>query len=103
MMPSEIKVHPSGRHVYTLVRGIVSASVFEIDQDTGALKLIQTFKLEGSNPRSCSISPDGRFMLVAMILSAEVLVLSIGEDGKLSSTGHKAAQPHPANITFLVD
>ena len=101
MMPSEIKVHPSGKYLYTLVRGISSASVFEIDQETGALELIQTFTLDGKNPRSCTVSPDGRFLLVAMILSSEVLVLSIGADGKLSSTGHKASQPHPANITFL--
>lgn len=101
MMPSDIKVHPSGKYIYTLVRGITSASVLEVDQDTGALNLIQTFKLEGVNPRSCTISPDGRFLLVAMILSSEVLVLAIGSDGNLSPTGHKAAQPHPANITFL--
>ena len=100
MMPSEIKVHPSGKYLYTLVRGINSASVFEIDQNTGALQLIQTFQLDGKNPRNCTISPDGRFLLVAMILSSEVLVLAIGEDGKLSATRHRAAQPHPANMTF---
>ena len=101
MMQSDIKVHPSGKYLYTLVRGITSASVFEIDTATGVLELIQTFKLEGTNPRSCTVSPDGRFLLVAMILSSEVLVLSIDTDGRLSSTGHKAALPHPANITFL--
>ena len=101
MMPSDIKVHPSGKHIYTLVRGITSVSVLEIGDESGALTLVQTFKLDGVNPRSCTISPDGRFLLVAMILSSEVLVLSIGVDGKLSPTGHKAAQPHPANITFL--
>lgn len=101
MMQSDIKVHPSGKILYSMVRGITSISVFAIDEATGGLKRIQTFALEGKNPRSCTISPDGRFLLVAMILSAEVLVLSIAEDGTLSSTGHKAAQPHPANITFL--
>ncbi len=101
MMPSEIKVHPSGEYLYTLVRGINSASVFRIDQETGALERIQTIQLEGKNPRNCTISPDGRFLLVAMILSSEVLVLSIGEDGKLSPTPFRAAQPHPANITFV--
>ena len=101
MMQSDIKIHPSGRFLYTLVRGINSASVFEIDPTSGALSRVQTFKLEGTNPRSCTISPDGRFLLVAMILSAEVLVLSIGKDGMLSPTGHKASQPHPANMTFL--
>jgi 6-phosphogluconolactonase (cycloisomerase 2 family) len=102
MMQSDIKVHPSGKNLYTLVRGITAVSVFSIDEVTGELARVQTFELEGKNPRSCTISPDGRFLLVAMILSSEVLVLAIAPDGRLSATGYKATQPHPANMTFLV-
>ena len=101
LMQSDIKIHPSGRHLFTLVRGINSVTAFAIDEATGQLVRIQTFQLEGKNPRSCTISPDGRFLLVAMVLSAEVLVLAIGADGTLTSTGHKASMPHPANIAFL--
>lgn len=101
MMQSDIKMHPSGKHLYTLVRGINSVTAFDIDEATGRLTRTQTFRLEGNNPRSCTVSPDGRFLLVAMVLSAEVLVLAIGADGTLSATGHKASMPHPANMAFV--
>lgn len=101
MMQSDIKMHPSGRYLYNLVRGLNAVSVFTVDPVSGALTRVQTLALAGKNPRSCTVSPNGRFLLVAMILSAEVLVLAIGEDGQLSATEHKASQPHPANMTFF--
>jgi 6-phosphogluconolactonase len=101
MMQSDIRIHPSGKYLYGLIRGINAVSVFEIKEKTGEIEKIQTVTLDGTGPRGCAISPDGRFILIAALKSKEVLVWAIGEDGKLSPTGKKISQPDPGNVTFF--
>jgi len=101
MMQTDIRVHPSGKYLYTLIRGISVATVFEIKEKTGEIEKIQAVMLDGTCPRGIGISPDGRFMLIAALRSSEVLVWAIGEDGRLSPTGKKASQPHPGTVTFF--
>jgi 6-phosphogluconolactonase len=101
MMQSDMRIHPSGKYLYDLIRGISAVSVFEIKEATGEIERIQTVTLDGTGPRGCAISPDGRFMHIAALKSSEVLVWTIGEDGKLSPTGKKISQPNPGNVTFF--
>lgn len=101
MMQSDIRIHPSGKYLYGLIRGINAVSVFEIKEETGKIEKIQTVTLDGTGPRGCAISPDGWFMHIAALKSKEVLVWAIGEDGKLSPTGKKISQPNPGNVTFF--
>jgi 6-phosphogluconolactonase len=101
MMQSDIRIHPSGKYLYGLIRGINAVSVFEIKEETGEIEKIQTVMLDGTGPRGCAISPDGRFMHIAALKSKEVLVWAIGKDGKLSPTGKKISQPDPGNVTFF--
>jgi len=101
VMQSDIRIHPSGKVLYTLIRGIHSVSVFKIKEETGDMERIQTVTLDGTGPRGCAISPDGRFMLIAALTSREILVWAIGGDGKLSPTGKKISQPDPGNVTFF--
>jgi 6-phosphogluconolactonase len=100
MKQSDIRIHPSGKYLYSLIRGINAVSVFEINEETGEIERIQTVTLEGTGPRGCAISPDGRFMHIAALTSNEVLVWAIGKDGNLSPTGKKISQPNPGNVTF---
>lgn len=101
MKQSDMRLHPSGRFVYLLIRGINAVSVFALDEKTGGLERIQTVTLDGLGPRGCAVSPDGRFLIIAALTSQEVLVWAIGEDGKLSPTGKKTGQPSPGNVTFF--
>ena len=103
MMQADIRIHPSGKYLYDLIRGINAVSVFEIKEETGEIEKIQTVTLDGTGPRGCAISPDGRFMHIAALTSKEILVWAIGEDGKLSPTGKKISQPSPGNVTFFPD
>jgi len=98
---SDISIHPSGKYLYTLMRGANYISAFEIDQTTGALERIQAAELDGVSPRSCAFSPDGRFLLIATSGSGEILAWSVGADGKVSSTGVKTNQPSPGTLTFF--
>ncbi len=101
VMQSDIRIHPSGRYLYDLIRGLDVVSVFAIKEDTGEIELIQTTKLDGVGPRGCAISPDGRYLMVALTASQKIVVFAIGEDGKVSSTGESFSQPSPGNVTFF--
>jgi 6-phosphogluconolactonase (cycloisomerase 2 family) len=101
MMQSDLRIHPSGKYLYDLIRGINGVSVFEIKEETGGIERIQTVTLDGIGPRGCAVSPDGRFLVIAALKSQEVLVWAVGKDGKLSPTGKKISQPNPGNVTFF--
>jgi len=101
MIQSDIQIHPSGKFIYTMMRSISYVSVFAVDQDTGALRKIQSIRLNGSELRTCAFSPDGRFLLTAVLDAGEVSVFSVGSDGKLSETDIKANQPSPGTVTFF--
>jgi 6-phosphogluconolactonase (cycloisomerase 2 family) len=87
--------------LYSLVRGLNVAAIFEIDENIGVIRLMETVELDGTGPRACAISPDGRFMLIAALDSKEVLVWKIRGDGSLTPTGHKITQPNPGTVTFF--
>jgi len=100
VMQSDIRIHFNGKYLYALIRGTDVLSVFAITEPTGEIERIQTFKLEGGRPRVCAVSPDGRFLCVTLTTMHKVVVLAIGEDGKVSSTGTSIGQPSPGTVTF---
>ena len=100
MKQSDIKIHPSGKFLYSMIRGMNAVSVFEVREEDGRIERTQTLVLEGTGPRGCAISPDGRILLIAALTSNEVLILSIGSDGSLQPTGRKLRIANPGCITF---
>ncbi|PYI10929.1 hypothetical protein BO78DRAFT_382820 [Aspergillus sclerotiicarbonarius CBS 121057] len=68
-----------------LVRGHYLVSAFAVDEETG-----------------CAVSPDGRFLYIAVSVSNEVQVWAIGGDGMLLPTGHTVTIPRP-NTIIVVD
>jgi len=111
-MVGPIHVHPSGRFVYLCNRasGLIDAdgqkvaaggensvAVFSINQTTGEPKLVQTIDTHGYHPRTFSIDPTGRMLVVANLLAvpvregtavktqpATLSAYKIGADGKLA-------------------
>jgi 6-phosphogluconolactonase (cycloisomerase 2 family) len=98
---SDLRITSSGKYLYDLIRGANVVSVFEIDETSGKLARIQTLHLDGNGPRGCALSPDERFLLVANVASTDVIVLSVGNDGRLSPTTTSLALPRPGNVTFF--
>jgi 6-phosphogluconolactonase len=98
---SDIRIHPSGKYLYDLIRGLDVVSVLAVKETTGRIERIQTVKLDGTGPRGCAISPDGMFLYAATATSQKVVVWAIGEDGKVSPTGKNVSQPSPGNVTFF--
>lgn len=98
---SDIRIHPSGRHLYSLVRGCDAVSVFSVSEEGDDVRLVQWVELDAKGPRGCAISPDGLFLFVAAVDSDEVISYAIGADGKLSPTGFRLPSTSPGSITFL--
>ncbi|MFT4212918.1 MAG: beta-propeller fold lactonase family protein [Microbacterium sp.] len=98
---ADIRFHPSGRFLYSSVRGLNGISVFGVDGETGRLTHLETIPLAGDSPRGCAISPDGRFMLVGTRYSNELWTYRIEEDGHLSPVGEHVEVASPGNITFF--
>jgi 6-phosphogluconolactonase len=111
-MVGPIHIHPNGRFVYLGNRasGLIEAqgkkfaaggentvAVFSIDQTTGEPRMVQAIDTHGFHPRTFSIDPSGRMLVVANLLAmpvrdsegdktqpATLSTYAIGTDGKLT-------------------
>jgi 6-phosphogluconolactonase len=98
---SEIRMHPSGKYVYTANRGHDSIAAFKIDADTGKLKFIEHESIRGSHPRNFNIDPTGKWLLVACRDTNNITVLRIDDaTGGLIYTGTTVPSPQPICIEF---
>lgn len=93
-------ISPDGTHLYNLLNGYDAVAVLAIDQDTGAISLVQQVAVVGGHPRNCALSPDGRF-LITTCLRGEIAVYAVGADGLLTPTEHKAFLHGSAYINFF--
>ena len=99
---ADVHVSPSGKFLYGSNRGHNSIVVFQIDQQTGKLTLVEHVSTEGNWPRNFTIDPSGAFLLVANQRSENVVVFSIDRStGRLKPTGVNEAIPSPVCLRFL--
>ena len=99
---ADVHVSPSGKFLYGSNRGHNSIVVFQIDQRTGKLKLVQHISTGGDWPRNFAIEPLGRFLLVANQRSENVVTFSIdARTGQLKPTGIVVEIPAPVCLKFL--
>ncbi len=97
----DFRMHPSGNYIYDAVNGPDIISVFQIDQATGIIRLIQTQKVDGVWVRSCALSPDGRFLIATGLKTGTIQVFAIGDDGLLTPTGVRLTQENASWVTFF--
>lgn len=95
-----LAIDREGRYIYDVSRGPNIVTVLQVDQETGFTSPIQYQSVPGKWPRGCAISPDGRFLLVCCLSSEEIIVYSIGTDGRLSETGSCYSNKHAAFALF---
>lgn len=62
---SEIRVHPSGRFVYSANRGHDTITAYKVDPASGGLQVIEREHVRGATPRNFNIDPSGRWLLAA--------------------------------------
>jgi 6-phosphogluconolactonase (cycloisomerase 2 family) len=85
---STVHVHPNGQFVYVGNRGAAAGNfneiaVFRINQQTGEPSLIQNIDTHGTTPRTFSLDPSARILVVGNQTTANLSVFRIRADGKL--------------------
>lgn len=92
-------ITPDGRFVYTQAHGYNLLIAMAVDQETGALRQIQSLRIEGTWPRSLDMSPDGKF-LICCALAGQITVYHVNEDGTLTDTGHRGFSRGSGGVSF---
>jgi 6-phosphogluconolactonase len=99
---ADVHVSASGKFLYGSNRGHNSIVVFEVDLQTGKLKLVEHVSTEGDWPRNFTLDPTGAFLLVANQRSDNVVVFNIDQStGRLTPTGNNYQLPSPVCLKFL--
>jgi 6-phosphogluconolactonase len=98
--PSDIRIHPNAKFVYSANRGDDSVAVFAIDEGTGRLTRVEVVKTGGQGPREMNIEPSGKFLFVCNLQSNEVVTFALdGNTGKMTQAA-KLSVPQAAAIDF---
>lgn len=97
---AEVVVHPNGKTVYGSNRGHNTIARFDVQKD-GTLKFVDVTSTNGKTPRNFAIAPGGKFLVAANQDSGNVVVFSIGANGKLSPTGVDVPAGIPVCVRFL--
>lgn len=100
---ADIHVSPNGKYLYTSSRGHKDRyhciTVFKIEE-SGKLEF-QGRVTDGINqPRNFSLSPNGKFLLVANQYGDDVIVFKVKENGMLVLTEHAVKLSMPACLKF---
>jgi 6-phosphogluconolactonase len=97
---AEIRVHPSGRFLYTTNRGHNSIAMFEIESETGQLEVIGWESTRGQWPRGMNIDPSGTFLYAANQNTDNIAVFRIQlVNGKLRFST-LVNTPTPVDVEF---
>lgn len=97
-----IKISADGRFVYVSNRGNNSIAVFQVDEGSGKLALIEHVDTIGDWPRDFEIDPSGRFLIVTNQNSGDLFLFERDSaSGHLSLLDSKLSVPDPVCIKFL--
>ena len=96
---ADIHISPDGRFLYTSNRGEGenTIAIFSIDRTSGMLTLISHQSTYGDHPRNFTIDPTGKFLLVANMVSGNIVVFKRDlKSGLLSRTKNEIQVSFPS-------
>ena len=98
---SEIRVHPSGKFVYSANRGNDTISVFRVDPATKNLSFVEVEPIRGSWPRNFNLDPTGKWLIAAGQKSNTATVFSIDQStGELTYVRKSVTVPSSICVLF---
>jgi len=99
---ADIRLSSGGNYLYASNRGDANTlAIYRVDAADGTLTKIGNQSVLGRGPRNFTISPDGKYLLVANQDTDEVVVFARDtETGILTDTGRRIAVPAPVCLVF---
>jgi 6-phosphogluconolactonase len=97
---ADIHFSKNEQFLYGSNRGENSIVVFKRNTKNGELEKIQSVSVEGDWPRNFTLSPDGKFMLVANQRSNNISVYSVNENEGTLTFFHSANTSAPVCLVF---
>jgi 6-phosphogluconolactonase len=98
---AEIMMHPTGRWLYGSNRGHDSIVGYRVDQNTGALSVIDWWSTQGNVPRGFTIDPTGSLLLAGNQNSDTVVPFRIDPNsGGLTPTNAVTNTQVPVSFAF---
>lgn len=91
--PSFLALNRRGDRLYTVHGDRSEVSAFSVDAATGRLDFLDQADFSGRNPVHLALDASERFLVVSSHLTGEVVVLGVGEDGRLGAVTHREAMP----------
>ena len=95
-----VRIHPSGRYIYSSNRGSDSISVFTINQN-GDLTRVQTFGEGLGWVRDFNVTPSGKFIVAGNERNDQVVLLKLNEQGLIDQYISSLELPAPSCFVFL--
>jgi 6-phosphogluconolactonase len=97
-----VKISADGRFVYVSNRGHNSIAVFQVDEGSGKLALIEHVDTMGEWPRDFEMDPSGTFLVAANQNSGDLFLFERDSvSGRLSLLNSKLSVPDPVCVKFL--
>jgi 6-phosphogluconolactonase len=98
---SEIRVHPSGRFVYSANRGHDTITAFRVDQESGELSVVELENVRGATPRNFNLDPSGRWLLAAGQDSHTLASFAVNQEtGELTYNRSNVTAPSAICVLF---
>ena len=94
--PRHFAFHPIRKNAYCCLEMTSSATAFSYDAEKGELKELQTLStlpepVKGNSTAEVQVHPSGKFLYVSNRGHNSIAIFKIGEEGKLTATGHQGA------------
>lgn len=95
-------VDPSAKFVLVSNRGHDSITTYQIDQETGLLKLCGTYSTQGETPRHFQLHPNGRLLCAANQDTDTIVMFNFDTNtGELTPTGQTYKVDSPNFVQFI--
>jgi len=100
---ADIRLSPDGRFLYASNRGDANTlAIYSVDTASGKLTKLGNQSVLGRGPRNFTLSPDGKYLLVANQNTDEVVVFERDADtGLLTDTEKRISVESPVCLVFV--